>query len=485
MLILFFFTLNFCRADELHVPDDFNTIQRAVNAADPGDKIIVAAGDYQSVVIQDKDDLTLIGAGLEADEMSNVRGRNRDVAFHVRNSTNIEINGFDITADYTAIWLENSSDLWVHHNYIHDLGRDWTSSISVSGPSEVVLIENNIMLTSWHYGVYLHEAEDVVIRNNIIADMANNDGIHLHDADDIDIYNNIIMGNGDFGIFADNMAGDFNAEYNNIFDNRGGNDGGFRLSETNYSLDPSFGQGYHLRDISYCIDAGHPDSPDDLDGSRADIGALPYDHDGNFPFITFDIDEIEIEFEIDERGEEVINVANEGDFPLWARLESNAEWMDIEPALFRLQPDDDVFVTINTRRLERGEYESTIDFETSDPDVPFIEFPVILYVDMAERPEGAQSLTLREDWNLNSANMMPLGRDITIIFDALTRGRDPLLIQLKNQNGQFYLPRADFNNIPRWVVTQGYFAMLSEEVEYEFEGNFIDVDHPIYLRENW
>lgn len=35
---------------------------------------------------------------------------------------------------------------------------------------------------------------------------------------------------------------------------------------------------YHLQSGSPCVDAGYPDSPLDPDGSRADMGALPFDH---------------------------------------------------------------------------------------------------------------------------------------------------------------------------------------------------------------
>jgi len=61
-------------------------------------------------------------------------------------------------------------------------------------------------------------------------------------------------------------------------------------STTNIDLPPlvrSFtARDYHLRSTSPCIDAGDPASPLDPDGSRADIGSLPFD--ANYaPFTTY------------------------------------------------------------------------------------------------------------------------------------------------------------------------------------------------------
>ena len=57
-------------------------------------------------------------------------------------------------------------------------------------------------------------------------------------------------------------------------------EGGF-TGPGNFDLDPRFCQrsegDLHLKPDSPCIDAGDPNAPPDPDGSRADVGALPYD----------------------------------------------------------------------------------------------------------------------------------------------------------------------------------------------------------------
>ncbi len=52
------------RADVLHVPKDFATIQLAIDAAQAGDEIVIAAGSYaESLLIDSKSDLRLHGQG--------------------------------------------------------------------------------------------------------------------------------------------------------------------------------------------------------------------------------------------------------------------------------------------------------------------------------------------------------------------------------------------------------------------------------------
>jgi hypothetical protein len=49
-------------ADVIHVPGDYATIQAAINAAGPGDTIMVAAGEYDAFMVQGKTNISIIGA---------------------------------------------------------------------------------------------------------------------------------------------------------------------------------------------------------------------------------------------------------------------------------------------------------------------------------------------------------------------------------------------------------------------------------------
>ncbi len=72
-------------------------------------------------------------------------------------------------------------------------------------------------------------------------------------------------------------------EYCDVWGNLFGNFVDCEPGEGCLSLDPLFvdaqGGDYHLQPGSPCIDAGDPDSPNDPDDSRADMGAFAFDHE--------------------------------------------------------------------------------------------------------------------------------------------------------------------------------------------------------------
>ena len=75
-----------------------------------------------------------------------------------------------------------------------------------------------------------------------------------------------------------------NLGYNDIFGNSDSNYVNCEPGEGSISQDPLFVDAengdYRLQIDSPCIDAGDPDSPRDPDGSRADMGAFPFVHEG-------------------------------------------------------------------------------------------------------------------------------------------------------------------------------------------------------------
>ena len=45
----------------IHVPDDYPTIEAALNASEDGDTIMVAAGEYDAFLVAEKNDISIIG----------------------------------------------------------------------------------------------------------------------------------------------------------------------------------------------------------------------------------------------------------------------------------------------------------------------------------------------------------------------------------------------------------------------------------------
>ncbi len=85
----------------INVPDDYETIQEAVDAAGPGDAIMVAAGEYGGFQVLEKSDITIIGAEEATVTGANITSVNRGEIGEawsmaaVKDSQNIHIAGID------------------------------------------------------------------------------------------------------------------------------------------------------------------------------------------------------------------------------------------------------------------------------------------------------------------------------------------------------------------------------------------------------
>ncbi len=284
-MLIFLLMASTVVARTIHVPDNYGVLQHAVNAAEDGDSIVAASGEYQRITVEGLKNLTIIGAGLEAEEPSIIYGlpaTQTETAVHILDCTGIEIAGFEITKGYTAVWIDRSKNCRVHHNYIHDLPDWWSSSVSVNSSCDVT-IERNVMLRSRHYGIYISfDSRDVEIRNNVIAYMTCNDGIHIDRANGVNVCNNIVSWNGNVGICVTENARNVRIAYNDMFGNENDEYTGFRRNRTNLRIDPKMTapqQGnFHLASGSPCIDSGDPETPFDPDGTRSDMGVFYFHH---------------------------------------------------------------------------------------------------------------------------------------------------------------------------------------------------------------
>ena len=85
----------------IHVPDDYSTIQAALNASQDGDTIMVAAGTYDAFLVQGKSNLSIIGSEGTSVITANLVAvgvgpiGDAQVMAAVYDSTNINIEGID------------------------------------------------------------------------------------------------------------------------------------------------------------------------------------------------------------------------------------------------------------------------------------------------------------------------------------------------------------------------------------------------------
>ena len=143
-------------AANLQVPDQYRTIQEAINSSRPGDTIIVAPGLYRlqpGNIIIDKESLTLKSAGGAAETI--IAGRGNSPVISVLEGSRAVIDGFTITS------------------FINDMG---TSVIRGGGiycaPSSSPVIINNIITgnNAVHGGaIYCDRSSSPAIINNVIS----------------------------------------------------------------------------------------------------------------------------------------------------------------------------------------------------------------------------------------------------------------------------------------------------------------------------
>ena len=165
----------------------------------------------------------------------------------------------------------------------------WEGTIQVYGSK----FTGEVSLSSWHQlfvsrnvfqdGLTIAgDTRDGHLLNNTITG-SNADGLRLRRFRNLEIQNNIIAFNRQ-GINNQHYE-EPHLGYNNVFANVVDNFVDCSPGDGSISLNPEFVSprsfDYHLMEGSPCIDAGNPDSPPDLDGTRADIGALYFDQPNN------------------------------------------------------------------------------------------------------------------------------------------------------------------------------------------------------------
>lgn len=244
-------------ADTIDVPDDYDTIQEAIDAAGSGDTIEVAAGTYNEAITIDKS-LTLCGpnAGInaatgnrESEAIIDPPGGTYDaVAIMDPNLGEITVDGFTVKGgSYTGICqfsaAHNGTTVHVLNNIVHVPDEGWSgygNSIQVSGNGSTV-IGNQVEVTGYNYegadysttGILVNGASDALIENNYVEYVEEGVGEHhggidvgatyigyyeIPPAANIQVKNNTVVG-VERGIVASGHAEDTIIMYNEVQDN--------------------------------------------------------------------------------------------------------------------------------------------------------------------------------------------------------------------------------------------------------------------------
>ena len=113
----------------------------------------------------------------------------------------------------------------------------------------------------------------------------------------------------------------------------------------------------------------------------------------------------------------------------------------------------------------------------------------------AFQPDDRIVINWNENWNMISLNVVPPeefweneeGPDVILMMEHLRIDEEHHhVLILKDQDGRFYSPAFNFNNIPYWNFANGYHVKMdSEGLRSTFYGTPISADEDILLDNGW
>ncbi len=261
----------------IHVPGEYPTIQAGIDAAGPGDIVLVAAGTYPEE-INLKASVTVRGAGTGRSIIDG-GGNPGDVVRAVGNAIgpDTKLEGFTITGAVNGGGMPGGGGIFCNSGAKPDIGN-----CLVTGNDQGIALWNgssasihNCVVTKNTYDGISVGCYATVVNNTIHA---NRIGFYDNSGYGPLFMNNIVTGHSLFGIYGPSGGSPPTLTYNDVWGNA-----------TNYqqatpgigsiSRDPMFvdtaALDFHLSPGSPCIDSGNPAPQyNDPDGTRNDMGAF-------------------------------------------------------------------------------------------------------------------------------------------------------------------------------------------------------------------
>lgn len=139
--VILFSTVLF--ADVIYVPEDYPTIQGAINAAQPGDTIQVGPGIYAPASAGYLNDISLFGSGMEGPDNTIIQNSTLS-GISVNYSNDWVIRGFEICNVFQGVRLQYCTNVEVSEIYAHDNNISYSVGISITGCSDVYYHHNII-----------------------------------------------------------------------------------------------------------------------------------------------------------------------------------------------------------------------------------------------------------------------------------------------------------------------------------------------------
>ncbi|NQU05589.1 MAG: T9SS type A sorting domain-containing protein [Calditrichaeota bacterium] len=494
-------------AEIINVPDDFETIQEAVDNANDGDSILVAPGEYSQGAswMREPTDIYLIGSPNHQTIINTTEEERRTSCIYPQYA-DVTIENFvllsdrsGVSAGYNRMIIRNCVFLGYHgvvttgsrSLIIEDCVFESSGeALHISVRSNPSVIRRNLF-KNYRFAIFNDSNVGVLLLNNTFVNCSYAFRTELGNHIDR-IEGNIFLSGGiavmlsgwylegDIDSIAENHLDiSFNCIHNyetNFIASLStfGPDGDWhRWEEFNPSPgtgmiyeDPLINDDYTLTEDSPCIDAGNPESDLDPDGTRSDIGAF-YFHQCD---ISIEPESIEfLNLQTGTLDSAAIIIGNEGLTTLQVlsqtiTLDTTAFSIGYGAGEFELEPDSTHTTWIIFSPHEQAEYQGMLEIESNDPDEDLIEVSLsgsALGIDFVENLQPGEfgfdgiypnpfnsSTTIHFDLPISSDVSIVLidinGRQVaTLVDDHLSAGNHSLAWNAKDYPAGVYLCRME------------------------------------------
>lgn len=212
----------------LHVPGEFASIRAAVDAAEAGDTIKIAPGDYREPIVIDKP-ISLVGSGPLATRLHGLdKTLITDFAVKIRRNCDAAIAELTVGDGYRGIVVEPSGRLDVRHTYITDNTRDGIYMESGRGDVHTYLYMERCLVSGTADGVDFMGGQgfllDCIFRDN------SDDGVDFDGDAGVVVYGCVFSNNRDDGIEVRLKQRTYIYSIDNVFDQNG--EDGFEVIDT-------------------------------------------------------------------------------------------------------------------------------------------------------------------------------------------------------------------------------------------------------------